>query len=195
MTVQWHDPARNIVTLAGAGLELAQPQDIAEAHALVERLVGPPLASADVMRRIQDRTKASIFVVRQEGRITGVVGELALTPEGMQALTSGAFNGIDPDLAHVAAPGQAVAAFYCWGIAADTRKAAATTIRGVVTAREAVYADLPFFTRAAPPRDGGDDAASRGARSAFRRFDCVYYPGQPTLVYSPTSAKSGRAAA
>jgi hypothetical protein len=180
--------------MADFGLDVASSADIAEAHALVERLVGPPLAGVDVMRAIHERTQASVFVIRENGRITGVLGELPISEAGLKALEAGDFNGASPELEHVTRPGDQVFAFYCWGFAAETRRASAMGVRGVIAARDHVYAELPFFARAAKPKDD-EDAPSNGARVGFRRFGCTYYPGQPNLLYSPKAQHPGRAAA
>lgn len=193
--MQTHQPARVIQAMEAAGLEVASAEDIVEAHALVERLVGPPLAGPGVMRAIHDRTQASVFVIREDGRITGVLGELPLVEAGLKALEAGAFNGAAPDLDHIACPGDAVAAYYCWGFAAETRRASAVGVKGVIAARDDVYRDLPFFARAAKPAGSDEDAASNGARVGFRRFGCTPYPGQPNLIYSPRALQAGRVTA
>jgi hypothetical protein len=172
--------------MAEAGYEVAAVSDIAEAHALVERLVGPPVASVETLQAVQSHSTCSLFVMREEGRLTGLYAELALAEAGLKALESGAFNGLDPDLGQVARPGDRVAAFYCWGLAADTRRSQVNGVRAVIAARDKVYPDLPFFTTA---------AGSDGARVAFRRFGCTYYPGQPRLLYSSRSLKAGNVAA
>jgi len=178
-----------------AGLEPATSADIDEAYALVQRLIGPPLASSEVMRSVQEHTRASIFLVREDGRITGVLGELALSSAGLAALEAGAFDGTAPELAHLARPGAPVAAYYCWGLAAETRRASIAGVKGVVAARDTVYANLPFFARAAEPKGEDANKQSHGARVGFRRFDCTYYPGQPGLLYSPMARSVGRSAA
>lgn len=193
--MQRHDPARNILTLAQAGFELAGIHDIEEAHALVESLVAPPVACPDIMRRVQAKTGAGLFIMRQDGRITAVIGELALTPSGLHAVQTGAFDGLAPASEHLCAPGNIVSAMYCWGAAAATRRASAASVRAVVAARETTYADLPFFTRAAQPKDADANAGSKGAHAAARRFGCTYYPGQPNLLYSPGALKAGSVAA
>ena len=98
--------------MAEAGYEVAAVSDLAETHALIERLVGPPLASVEVMRAIQERSEASLFIFREQGRITGVLGELALVESGFEAIKAGAFSGVSPELDHIARPGDEVAAYY-----------------------------------------------------------------------------------
>jgi hypothetical protein len=177
--------------MEAAGLEVATPDDIVEAHALVERLVGPPLAGPSVMRAIHDRTQASVFVIREDGRITGVLGELALVEAGLRALETGTFNGVDPDLEHIARPGDPVSAWYCWGFAAETRRAAAIGVKATIVSRNDVYRDLPLFARAVKPAGADEDTQSNGARVGFRRFGCTPYPGQPDLIYSPRALQAG----
>jgi hypothetical protein len=180
--------------MTAAGLELASDADLALAHALVERTVGPPLASLAVMRTIQTHNQSSLYVIREHGIITGVLGELPLTEAGLEALVSGAFDGVDPSLDHVAAPGDPIAAYYCWGLAAETRHASVVGVKGVVAARNVTYPEQPFFARAAEAK-GSAAGGSNGARVGIRRFGCTYYPGQPTLLYSPKARSGGRSAA
>jgi hypothetical protein len=179
--------------MAAAGLDLVADADIDEAHALVMRLIGPPVASIAVLRSVHSHTQASLFVFR-EGRITGLLAELPLTQAGLAALTAGRFNGLEPLPEQIARPGQDVVAYYCWGNAAETRRAAAATVRGMVIARDEIYPELPHFARAAVPADR-PGAASNGARISFRRFDCTYYPGQPDLLFSPKSRSARSPAA
>ncbi len=180
--------------MAAVGLELAMDADMPLAHALVERTVGPPLASLAVMRAIQEHTQSSMYVVRENGTITGILGELPLTEVGLKALETGVFDGTAPPLEQVAAPGEPVVAYYCWGLAAETRYASITGVKGVVAARNVTYPELPYFARAAEPKDSDFDG-SKGARVSIRRFGCTYYPGQPTLLYSPKARSGGRSAA
>ncbi len=183
--------------MAEAGYEVASASDIAETCALIERLVGPPLAGEAVMRAIHERSQSSVFIYREHGRITGVLGELALVQSGLEALKAGAFSGVSPDLEQIARPGDRVAAYYCWGLAAEGRRASMYGVKAVIAARDVLYPELPFFTTAAKPKGAEDDgdAASNGARVAFRRFGCTYYPGQPNLLYAPKALKAGSVAA
>jgi len=190
-----HQPSRNIGLMQAVGLKLASVLEIADAYALAENLVGPPLATLETMRAIQKHTTSSIFIVRESERVTGVVAELPVTSRGLQAIEAGSFNGTDPVLTHVAQPGEPVSAFYCWGCAAETRKAAALTVKAVVAARNNIYADVPFFTRAALPKGETATAGSKGGKAAMRRFDCTPYPGQPGLLFSPKASTPRRDAA
>lgn len=180
--------------MTDVGLELASDADLPIAHALVERTVGPPLARLDVMRAIHEHTRSSVYVIREDGVITGTLGELPLTETGLRALEAGVFDGTAPSLDQIAAPGQPVAAYYCWGLAAETRNASVIGVRGVMAARNVTYSELPFFARAAEPK-GSDYEGSNGARVGIRRFGCTYYPGQPNLLYSPKARSGGRSAA
>lgn len=193
--MQLHDPAKNIRVMTSIGLEVATSADIDAVHALVVRLVGPPTAEAAIMRLVHEHTRASVFVSREQGEISGVVGELPLTPAGLTALWAGDFNGVAPATEHLCAPGQPVAAMYCWGCAADSRRAAALAVKAVVIARNEIYPTLPFFTRAAPPAGADADTGSLGGHAAFRRFGCTPVPGQPGLIYSSSASIAGRSAA
>ncbi len=190
-----HNPAKNIAALKAANLDPASQPDIEVAHAMAVRLIGPQLASVELLTAIQEKTRASVYVFREDGRITGVLGELPLSTHGLGAIEGARFDGARPQLDQVAAPGEPVLAYYCWGNAAETRRAAAATVRGMIIARDEIYPELPYFARAVVPAGADDDAGSNGARISFRRFDCTYYPGQPDLLYSPKARSLGRPAA
>ena len=193
--LETHEPSKNSRVLAAFEFEAARADDIDEAHALVERLIGPPIASPAVIRAVQAHSHASMFVRREDGRIVAALAELPLVAAGLEALLEGRLNGLDPDLSHIARPGDLLAAHYCWALAADSIRASAIGIKALLASRTEVYGALPFFARTAPTADGQTDPTSDGARVAFRRFGCSPYPGQPTLLYAPVACQSGRSAA
>ena len=181
--------------MAAVQMEPAEPADLAEAHALVARLIAPPIASLEAMRAAHAHTGAAVYVHREGGRISAVAGELPLTETGFAKLTSGRFNALSPEPEDLARPGQTVAAFYCWGCAGDTRRGAAAGVRAGVHARPAIYAEVPCFTRAGKPLGAAEEDGSKGGHAATRRFACVDYPGQPGLIFSPSAPSVGRSVA
>lgn len=181
--------------MAAVGMDRAGVADLSDAHDLVSRLIAPPTAGLQAMREMQAHTGACIYVFRERGRITGVAGELPLTAKGLNALTSGLFDALSPALSHVAAPGDTVAAFYCWGCAGETRRGAAAAVKAVVHARRAVYAEVPFFTRAGKPLGAAPSDPSKGGRAAARRLGCRDYPGTPGLIFAPALDRAGGVAA
>jgi hypothetical protein len=190
-----HDPNRNVRVMAAVQMEPATPADLSEAHALVARLIAPPIASLEAMQAAHAHTGAAVYVHREKGRISAVAGELPLTHMGFEKLISGRFDALDPHPDDLARPGEAVVAFYCWGCAGDTRRGAAAGVRAVVHARHAIYADVPFFTRAGKPLGASEADGSKGGHAATRRFACIDYPGQPGLIFSPAAARTGRSVA
>jgi hypothetical protein len=179
--------------MGAAGLRLAGPGDISQLHDFAERLIGPPLASVDVVLSVQDQTRSSAFLMHEGDRLTAIVCELPLTVAGLAALQEAQFRGTDPQRSHVARPGGLVAAGYLWCFAAASRRGAAAAVKAVVGVREEVYPTLPYFARVAAPHPGV--ATPNAERVFLRRFNCAYYPGQPTLLYSPNAQMAGRTAA
>ena len=94
-----HDPAKNIRVMAAVQIEPAGASAVEAAHNLVARLIAPPIAGHQAMRVVQAHTRASLYVYREGGRISGVMGDLPLTPKGLEAVGSGRFDalGFDTD--------------------------------------------------------------------------------------------------
>ena len=141
---------RVLQAMAKLGLRLATDKDIAEGRALAERLVGPAIASLDVMLRVQARTGCTSFVMRSaEGRLIGALAVIPLSAGAGPSLARGDFDGLSPPDAVLAGPGDVAMAFYGWGMAGLTPRGRAAVIAAAMRLQREVYGDLPFYARAA----------------------------------------------
>jgi hypothetical protein len=126
-----------------------------------------------------------VSVCTQDGAVTGVMGMVALTPAGLQAVEAHLFDPKNPPVEFLCREGDALAAVYGWGLAATTRKASAIVLAGALKLRER-FPDLPFFTRA---------ATEAGAKVIFGRLGYAPYPGAPdNLLWNPIRTSQERAA-
>ncbi len=136
--------------MAGLGLRLATGEDIAEAHALAAHMVGPAIASLEVMLRVQAHTGCTCFAMRSaEGRLIGALAVIPLSARAGPSLARGDFDGLSPPDAMLAGPGDAASAFYGWGMAGLTPRSRAAVVCGAMRLQREIYGDLPFYARAA----------------------------------------------
>jgi hypothetical protein len=172
--------------LSSLDLHPAGRRDIEVARALAAELIGPQVTSVDTFADVHAKTRASVFVYRQDGRITGTLGIVPLRPPGLDAICAGTFDPRRPAGELVCGPTDPFAALYGWGFAARTRKAAAAVVTGSMQLRATVFAAIPCFTRAATPA---------GARVILSRMGYSPYPGSSSgLLISPAiSAFAGAA--
>jgi len=153
--------------LEAIGMFDARPDEIGPMREMAAALIGPGIASEDAMASVFARTGYGIYLVREDGRITGVVALIMLNAAGLAAVEDDSFDPLDPNLAHVILPGESPAAVYSWGIAAATREAAKTAIAGCWIMRAAAPY-IPFFVRA---------ATESGRRLLTEKMPFTAYPG------------------
>lgn len=181
-------PTNVLECLLSLDLRSASDEEIQFSRALAADLISPFVATVDTFTEIHHKTRASVFVYRQDGRITGTLGVVPVRPSGLDAIRHHAFDARNPAREMVCAPGDAFAGLYGWGFAAVARKAAAAVIVGSMRLRETVFAGIPCFTRAATPA---------GERIICGKMGYRPYPGSPTgLLVSPVveAAMAGIAA-
>jgi hypothetical protein len=172
--------------LTPLGLDLASEQDCDDGRVLAAELIGPDVALALTFRRVQQITVSTVFVYRRAGEIAGVLGMVAIRPDGLDAIRQHRFDPKNPPTEFLCRPGDPFAAMYGWGIVGRTRKASATVVAGAMTLRDQ-YPDLPFFTRAVTPA---------GAKVVRGRLGYSPYPGAPDgLLWNPVRHPSQERAA
>jgi hypothetical protein len=159
------------------GLYLASQRDIAEAHAIAERLLGSPIASTTTIGAIQARTGCACFVARSpEGALTASISSIPLSLAAAPLLAAGEFDGIDPPERLAARPGEPVIAWYGWGMAGLTLRGQALVVRAAMRQQQDIYAAVPFYARA---------ATSDGERVMQERMGVRPLPGAGRLVGAP----------
>jgi hypothetical protein len=134
------------------GLCPLEARDMPDAHALAARLIGPGIASAATLSAVHERTGGdAVFVLWEQGEITGVVAYAPLNRDGLDALVRDDFDGVSPDLAHVAGEGERPRAAYGWGMAGSTPAGRKAVVQAGIALYERVLPDTPWFSRAATP--------------------------------------------
>ncbi len=129
--------------------------DYAAVHSLATSELGPGLASLAEIKRVDDLTGASIWVVRRNDAVTGFLAPLALTEAGVAALADSTFDAANIDEAWVAGLGEPLAGFYCWCYAGKDQVSRGALVLGLRTLIDKHFTDLPFF---------GRDSTDAGAR-------------------------------
>jgi predicted GNAT family N-acyltransferase len=107
------------------------------------------LAAEGAVRRIWEKNPDVFRVMRKDARAgaTGLVCLLPLTARGVDALTSGRFEGSNPDPELIAPPGEAPEALYFWLVYSPGNLAKLLSAIGRVL-REFSSCGCPIFSRA-----------------------------------------------
>jgi hypothetical protein len=157
------------------GLSQATSADLAAGRALAADRIDPKIAPTQVLQAIHERNGAGLYVLREEGEVTGLLALVLLNQAGLKALCDNSFTPLTPALEHVAEWGEEPAAVYGWGSASRTRRAAAKVVQATATACDVL--PCPSFAR------GTTDA---GLHVLTRRLGMTPYPGSTTgLVWRP----------
>ena len=140
----------DIVDRAGElGLHPARKAEITAARALAADLIGPDIATAATLRRVQAASWGSVLVARRatpQGApgVAGVLATLLLRAGGRRAIEAGSFDGVNIDISLIARAGEPPVAFYAWGIAARDKEAARSLVAGAAGLSR-LFAFLPRF--------------------------------------------------
>ena len=143
---------RLAAVLGSLGLQSAALNELHEARAVAERLIGPSIVSLPALERVHRQTRGGAVFVHRSGRdLAGVLAFLPLSRDGLDAIQSDRLDARAPAPGHVAKYGDEPEAVYLWGGAGSTRQSSAVLIRGAVAVRDDVYPLTPFYSRAATP--------------------------------------------
>ena len=141
-----------------AGVKLMHPEsdeEYAEVHALATAELGPDLASLEEIKRVDQLTGASIWVIRRHRSVSGFLAPLGLTLAGRDALVAGEFDAAHVQEQWVARLGEPIAGFYCWCYAGRDQVTRGALVLALRTLIDTHFPDLPFF---------GRDSTEAGAR-------------------------------
>lgn len=180
-----NDPERIAAVCSQFGLELANDDDIRAGRAIAATLISDGIASADTFIAMQRYTGASVFVLREAGVVTGMLGLFSLRAAGLRAIEEGTFDAIDPDWGMVAVAGEEPAATYGWGFAASTEAGGRAAVKASVALHRQLLWGVPTFTRTATPDGVRVILGSMGYR--------IYRESDPTLVWIPASRERPQA--
>jgi hypothetical protein len=167
------DPRMINAVAAFCGATLASNDEIADARALAAARISDGVVTTEMFRAVQDITGSSVFVARENGKVTGMTAFFLLRPAGMQAFEEGRFDTINVNLDYICRPREEPAGGYAWGFVGITDKAAGRVVKASLAVREALLWNLAGYTRAAT-----DD----GARLVFGMLGFNPVPGDATLA-------------
>ena len=142
--------------MASVRLEHAvSEEDYAAVHGLATKELGPGLASLAEIKRVDQLTGASIWVIRRKGEVTGFLAPLALSAAGVKALVDDTFDAANIRAEWVVRVGEPLAGFYCWCYAGKDQVSRGALVLGLRTLIDRHFQTLPFF---------GRDSTEAGAR-------------------------------
>ena len=122
--------------------------ELAEARALAQTLMDHEVVSEATLIKVLAIQPASTLVYREDGKITGVSGQLMLTPPTFRIMLAGEFDALNVDTELLAREGDLVSLGYGWGIAASSKPAANAVSWVGRTMRLRLYTHIAGFTRA-----------------------------------------------
>ena len=173
--------------LAAHGASPVAPHEVPLAQALAARRMNGPVASAEAMAAVEQRSGVSIRVAREGGEITGVMGFVLLSAAGKASVIADRFDALDPDLADVCSRREEPAAIYGWGIATVSHSATKTLVEAACAMGRQVTPHLRWYMRV---------VSADGERLIMRRQGWRRVPRSgPGLIWQPSLLERDAAAA
>lgn len=131
------------------GLTLASEAEMDDVVALARKLVPAATVTAAGYIAMQRRTHASVYVLREQAKIVGILAGFALSEAGVDALEANRFDSVDIDPTHVAGVGEPTFGGYAWGFGAVHDEAARQVVRGSFALSMGLKWALPSYARVA----------------------------------------------
>jgi hypothetical protein len=147
--IQTHHVDQTMAVLQRFGFSMATAAEIEAGRAAAARLVGPDIATADTLRRVQVRTGCACFVARMGEGFCAAISAIPLTAAALPDLARGRFDALDPPDAQVARPRDPPAALYIWGAAGLTWRGRMLAVAAAQALAREVHPTLPCYARAA----------------------------------------------
>ena len=145
------NPQAILSIAAEVGLVAPVPDEMGQARDLAAELMRHDVVSVETLLAVQAVQPTATLIFKEDGRITGVSGQLLFRRSAITQLYGGVFDAVDVDTRLLSRPGERPAAGYSWGIAASTKRAAAAVILFGKEVRARLYPNLVIFTRAVTP--------------------------------------------
>jgi hypothetical protein len=164
------DPEAMTAVALEAGMVPAAEEEIAVARQLAADLMQHDVVSIGTLQAVRAIQPAAMLVYKEDGRVTGVFGQLVLRPSAIRRIFEGDFDALDVDTEYLSRAGEIAGLGYAWGLAASTKRAAASLILHGQLVRARLFPDLTIFTRAVTPV-GRHIALNRYRYQPFRRPD------------------------
>jgi hypothetical protein len=133
------------------GVSPPRLDELDEIRAFASRLIAHKVASRAAYAGALAVQPFALLVCREAGRIAGVMGQLFLRRQGVEAVLAGCFDGVDLDPALLTHEGERPIAGYIWGVAADSKPAAKAVFAASNEIRYRFFPTLTVFTRAVTP--------------------------------------------
>jgi len=144
-------PAAIVSIATELGLVAPATDEMPQARDLAAELMRHEVVSVETLLAVQAVQPTATLVFKEDGRITGVSGQLLFRQAAVTQLYAGAFDAVDVDTRLLSRAGERPAAGYSWGIAASSKRAAAAIILFGKEVRARLYPNLVIFTRAVTP--------------------------------------------
>src|SRR5580704_5578812 len=164
------DPEAMTAVALEAGMVPAAEEEIAVARQLAADLMQHDVVNIGTLQAVRAIQPAAMLVYKEDGRVTGVFGQLVLRPSAIRRIFEGDFDALDVDTEYLSRAGEIAGLGYAWGLAASTKRAAAALILHGQLVRARLFPDLTIFTRAVTPV-GRHIALNRYRYQPFRRPD------------------------
>jgi hypothetical protein len=164
------DPEAMAAVALEAGLAPADEAEIPIARGLAADLMQHDVVSVETLKAVRAIQGAAMLVYREDGKVTGVFGQLVLRPSAIRPIFEGRFDALDVDTEYLSRAGEIAGLGYAWGLAASTKRAAASLILHGQLVRARLFPDLTIFTRAVTPV-GRHIALNRYRYQPLRRPD------------------------
>jgi hypothetical protein len=172
--------ARICALAAKFALSPASTTDIEVGRSLAARLISNDLTAASLLADVQLITGSSLFVHKEDGAITGVLGFFGVNEAGLLLMDAGGFDARGFDLGIVTRPGERPVGAYAFGVAASTKAGGSAIIRGSAAIQEALFWSIPIYTRV---------ATEDGARVLLGGLGFAHVDNDPSLVRRPPRAR------
>lgn len=163
---------RTLQAMQALGFRLAPPAEIEAARVGAARLVQGAIAAAEVMVRVQARSRCAVFLAGGPLPLAAV-SAIPLTAQALAELAAGRFDGLAPPDALVARPADTPAALYLWGAAGFTWRGRRLALAASVMLQREVHPHLPLYARAATADGERVLQRSMGARPAAGGLVCA----------------------
>lgn len=157
------------------GWRIATSEEHAPMMALAEQLLGSQLTRAKTIEWINSVTRTTSWIYGDDP-LEGVFIIVPVSPSGLEALQTGAFDPSDPDEAHLAADGTTCAGVYTGAYAGATHDARKAVMTATAIMRVQMFGQVPAFARAAT-EDGARSMRSLGFHPAGFGADKLWMQG------------------
>ncbi len=173
--------------LSTYGAIAASPDEIVAAQAMAARRMKAAMTSAEAMAAVQARSGVGVFIVREAGDITGVMGLVLLSPAGRASVVADRFDALDPAMTDVCSRRDEPAAIYGWGIATLSHSATKILVEATCAMGQQVTPHLRWYMRT---------VTADGERLIMKRQGWRRVPrSSPGLIWQPSLLERQAAAA